>query len=406
MNQFVHDRWVTQATRTARTVVLISLVAIAIFALVLAIERVIFHADIERSVNAVREATKLADNILIEDERLTNSAMLGAATGDPKWAVRYEKYIPVMDAAIDAATKMSPPGAAERFDQATRVANDALVAIEREAFARAREGKLEVAQKLLASSDYARHKETLAKGTYAFIREIETAVEARLHDSSRRSWITVGFIAALATFGFVLLWLRVNRYLQIAEQAFLRKEEEVNRLALQDPLTGLANRRSFHLQLDSAIARARREQGALVLLMIDLDDFKIINDRLGHAAGDRALVEVGLRIRGQVREDEIAARFGGDEFVVVLNRGASGNEWRVGAQRIMGALCKPMVVNNQEVNIGASAGAAFYPADAADSDHLIHNADVALYRSKADADHRIHMFDSSANDALRVQARS
>jgi diguanylate cyclase (GGDEF)-like protein len=405
MNPFVHDRWVTQATRTARTVVLISLVAIAIFALVLAIERMVFHADIKRSVDAVREATKLADSILIEDERLTNAALLGAATGDPLWSVRYEKYIPVMDAAIDAATKMSPPGAAERFDQATRVANDALVAIEREAFARAREGKLEVAQRLLASSDYARHKETLAKGTHAFIREIESAVEARLHDNSRRSWITVGVIAALATLGFVLLWLRVNRYLEIAEEAFLRKEEEVTRLALQDPLTGLANRRSFHLQLDSAIARARREQSALALLMIDLDDFKAINDQLGHAAGDQVLVEVGRRIREQVREDEIAVRFGGDEFVVVLNRGTSGDEWRVGAERIIGALHKPIAVNDREVNIGASAGAAFFPTDAADSDHLIHHADVALYRSKADGDYRIRLFESLANDMPSDRAR-
>ena len=164
-----------------------------------------------------------------------------------------------------------------------------------------------------------------------------------------------------------------------------RGEEQLAYLAYHDALTGLPNRILVEQEVDLALARARRADGAAALMFVDLDDFKEVNDRLGHAAGDRLLAGVSARLRSVLRDSDVLARQGGDEFLVLLgdlsdDPGAAAES--VGG-KLLNALVEPFVVAGTEVRTGASIGVSLYPDDAADTEALLRHADVAMYRAKA-----------------------
>jgi diguanylate cyclase (GGDEF)-like protein len=394
------DHGVERASRTARRVVLLAYAATAVLVGALTVERLAFHDASSQRVENVRQAVKLADAILLEDERLTMSANLAAATGDPKWVQRYDERLPEMDKAIAAATAMAPASAAQRFDLATRQANDNLVALERQAFEHVAAGRLKAAQATLSSSTYASHKQVLVQGTDAFMDELQATVDGNLQALTHRSWALIGALLCGAALGFVLLWRRLNVALVRADTAFKAQQAEVSRLALHDSLTGLPNRRYLGLQLEGSIARAQRKQLGFAVLMIDLDGFKPINDQHGHSAGDQALVAVADRLRALVRKGEVVARLGGDEFVVVVQRSdlhvaaaaaAAANNLASNpaadtaartAQRLSAALSQPIQLAQAAVQLGASVGVALYPGDGISTDELLRKADLAMYRAK------------------------
>ncbi|MFZ1992908.1 MAG: EAL domain-containing protein [Solirubrobacteraceae bacterium] len=164
-----------------------------------------------------------------------------------------------------------------------------------------------------------------------------------------------------------------------------RGEEQLAYLAYHDALTGLPNRILVEQEIDLALARARRARGAAALMFVDLDDFKEVNDRLGHAAGDRLLASVSGRLRNVLRESDVLARQGGDEFLVLLGDlpdDPIAAAESVGA-KLLSALLEPFVVAGTEVRTGASIGVSLYPDDAADTEALLRHADVAMYRAKA-----------------------
>jgi diguanylate cyclase (GGDEF)-like protein len=154
--------------------------------------------------------------------------------------------------------------------------------------------------------------------------------------------------------------------------------------ALTDLLTGLPNRDALQRLIKETIARPASRAS---LLFIDLDRFKPVNDQLGHEAGDQVLQEVATRLRSTVREGEMAARFGGDEFAVFLPQGR-GEE--AVARRILTLLEQPYLVEGVEVTIGASIGVARYPEDGADCRSILHTADTALYAAKQSGRGRVH----------------
>ncbi|MGI9184001.1 MAG: putative bifunctional diguanylate cyclase/phosphodiesterase [Solirubrobacteraceae bacterium] len=177
-----------------------------------------------------------------------------------------------------------------------------------------------------------------------------------------------------------------------------RGEEQLAFLAYHDPLTGLPNRALVEQQLDLALARARRSESAVALMFVDLDDFKEVNDRLGHAAGDELLTGVAARLRGVLRDSDILARQGGDEFLVVLsdlNEAPAPAAELVGA-KLLGALREPFVVGSAQVRTGASVGVSLFPDDAADTETLLRHADAAMYRAKGGGGARLAFHQPSA----------
>ena len=179
------------------------------------------------------------------------------------------------------------------------------------------------------------------------------------------------------------------------------REEQLSHQAFHDPLTGLANRRLFTDRVEHALSRSRRTGERTAVLFIDLDDFKVVNDSLGHGAGDRLLVAVGNRLTGCVRPGDTVARLGGDEFGVLLEEVRSDAEPDQVADRILAALDVPFPVDGRQVFTRASIGMAFAELEEqATGDHLLADADVALYAAKASGKARLRRFE----DAMRARA--
>lgn len=175
-----------------------------------------------------------------------------------------------------------------------------------------------------------------------------------------------------------------TRDLENANHQLLEKERELRRLALQDPLTGVANRLFLNDRIDRAISRARRSGENVALLMVDLDNFKPINDRHGHAIGDLLLVTVAQRIRTVVREIDTLARIGGDEFVLLLEDVREPDSIRGTVEKLMEAIREPVDIDTGEkISISASIGVAFAPLHAVQTARLLDLADVEMYKAKA-----------------------
>lgn len=162
-----------------------------------------------------------------------------------------------------------------------------------------------------------------------------------------------------------------------------RRAQTANRMAHHDVLTGLPNRLLLIKCLKRAIADAFQRQMQLALLFIDLDGFKAVNDRYGHEVGDRLLAVVAARLAGSVRADDIACRFGGDEFVVLLRKiGDPAIATRISRQ-ILENISRRYWIDGHAIHVTASIGLAMYPADGERYDALLSHADAAMYRSKA-----------------------
>lgn len=183
-----------------------------------------------------------------------------------------------------------------------------------------------------------------------------------------------------------------------------QKEDKIEILTSKDSLTELYNRDYFINRLNHEIAR--RSKGIdgnqqLVIIFLDLDDFKEINDTLGHLAGDVVLKEFASRLKGSIREFDIPARFGGDEFIVMLPNVKEHYEIIHIANRILEETRKPFVVEGTEIRLNASIGIARYPDDGSDSTILIRNADIAMYRSKDSKSKKITMFEPALDEEVR-----
>jgi diguanylate cyclase (GGDEF)-like protein/PAS domain S-box-containing protein len=165
----------------------------------------------------------------------------------------------------------------------------------------------------------------------------------------------------------------------------VRAEAEVRRLAFHDALTGLPNRSSMDVRLRAAVARARRRRRAVALLFVDLDNFKLVNDSLGHVAGDRLLRRVARRLAGVEGEGGMLARHGGDEFLILLDDldpAAGEHAARAAADDVAVRLAKPFTISGAEFHVEASVGISLFPGDADGSHALLQHADVAMYQSK------------------------
>ncbi len=171
------------------------------------------------------------------------------------------------------------------------------------------------------------------------------------------------------------------------------QREQLEHLATHDVLTGLANRTLFNSHLKHAIAQAKRKHSGAAVLMIDLDDFKVINDSLGHSSGDLILQQVGERISNCLRECDTLARLGGDEFMVLLPCAANDDAASVVTAKIQNAMFQPFSLNGTEIFVRACIGIALYPRDG-DNDQLVQRADLALYLAKKDGHSSVRFYTS------------
>jgi diguanylate cyclase (GGDEF)-like protein len=193
--------------------------------------------------------------------------------------------------------------------------------------------------------------------------------------------------------------VRIKRELQAERAVLCQQREALDRLAHYDPLTGVPNRRLLEDRLQVALARARRQDSRLAVCYLDLDNFKPINDLLGHAAGDRFLIEITRRLQQGLRAADTLARLGGDEFVLLLADLSHEDEWQPVLQRMLEALRQPVQIDGHAVASSASVGVVLFPAapdDPADPDTLLRHADQAMYQAKQEGRDRYRVFDLKA----------
>ncbi|WP_265949737.1 putative bifunctional diguanylate cyclase/phosphodiesterase [Dechloromonas sp. A34] len=161
-----------------------------------------------------------------------------------------------------------------------------------------------------------------------------------------------------------------------------RYQSNLRHQAMHDPLTGLPNRNLLPDRLEQAIQRARRGHGQVALAFVDLDNFKVINDSLGHAAGDRLLIEVANRLRAVLRGVDTVVRYGGDEFVLIIGEQSSPAASALLLERLQASIQAPWSLEGHVLHVNCSIGVALYPRDAGDLEGLLRVADVAMYHAK------------------------
>ena len=200
---------------------------------------------------------------------------------------------------------------------------------------------------------------------------------------------------------------QVTHYINVFSDITERKhhQEHLERQAHFDPLTRLPNRALLPDRLAQAMARACSEQHGLAVCFLDLDGFKAVNDTHGHEAGDELLVIVAQRLLAHIRTGDTAARLGGDEFVVLLCDLRDLHECEQVAQRLLRAICEPMVVEGHTVQVGASMGIALYPQHGSQAEQLLRRADQAMYQAKQSGRNRCIFHAIEGESAQRVVLR-
>jgi diguanylate cyclase (GGDEF)-like protein len=244
------------------------------------------------------------------------------------------------------------------------------------------------------------------------IAALVAAGKAATH--SRFDSITFGL--GIATVGLVVVRqlvtlvenVTLNQSLEHTVAELRDREGQLEYQAFHDSLTNLANRALFRDRVEHALARQRRLHQPVAALMIDLDDFKAINDTLGHEAGDQLLMAVAERLRACVRPGDTSARLGGDEFAVLLEDGATVVDAQKVAQRLVEAMQASFNLVGKEVFVHASIGLAMTESSIDNPDDLMRNADVALYAAKEQGKDRFELFDPAMRELVfdRLQLKS
>jgi len=220
------------------------------------------------------------------------------------------------------------------------------------------------------------------------------------HSSYERSFLTKsGLKIPVEVNAHVFQWHNQKVVQSIARDITDRKraEETIRRQAYYDVLTNLPNRMLFKDRLEQAMKHAHRNKQILGVIVLDLDRFKNINETLGHLLGDKLLVAVSERLLGVLNESETIARFGGDEFTLLLPQVTSIDEATQHAQKIIELLAAPFKLNNHELHVTTSIGVAFYPEDGENSEILLKNAETAMYRAKEQGRNNFQLYASVMN---------
>jgi diguanylate cyclase (GGDEF)-like protein/PAS domain S-box-containing protein len=195
--------------------------------------------------------------------------------------------------------------------------------------------------------------------------------------------------------------VETNQRLEVAHNHLLQTEKRIRYMAQHDVLTGLPNRALLQDRVTQAISQAYRDSKLMALLFIDLDNFKQINDSLGHLVGDDLLRLVAARLTQCVRRSDTVARLGGDEFVICLHGMDSGTDAALLAQKVLDALEDPFIIDEQELHAGASIGISIFPADGVDAETLMQAADTSMYHAKELGRGNYQFFTPALNTAVQ-----
>ncbi len=391
---------VEETMRQARRAVMLSLAGAALMTAVLLGERLWSSAKLERAADRHAQAHKLAGDVRVADQQLTLAAQMAAITGEAAWIDRYDKLVPELAQTIDHAALLAPPAVAQRYEAKTREASALLARMHRSALEAMSSGGATSARVLFDSERYAAQTQLVRHATEELTAASLAATAAEVHALRQQSYGITAVLLVLSLGLGLTLWRRLTSGLGRSRGSLLDAEERIQRLAASDLLTGLDNRAALHDAMHVVMGRARRQRHDLAVLMVDLDRFKPVNDRHGHMVGDMVLKEVARRLARCLRQGDLRARYGGDEFVVVVDETEGPGTARAAADRIVDRLSQPIHFGELVVSIGASVGIARFPSDAQTDDELLRKADSALYRAKQGGRGGVCLYDARLDETM------
>lgn len=398
---------VAGAFQTARSTILICVFSIASLLIAFVGQRLLYDQAFRAASELAGSATSVAADIILADERLTMSANMAAQTGERRWINRYNSYIPDIDNALKIATSLASPQDAERLERETKLANDALVEMERRSFMAVESGDLAGARMILDSQAYLQEKNTLKDGSGRFLASVINATRDRMENVRILGNAALLTLMGLSVFAVGLLWVLTNRRINASEASNLVAEDKLNFMARHDELTSLPNRRTFTELLAIFLEKRRRASDGLVAVaMVDVDHFKDINDTLGHKCGDELIKLMPERFRSELPKGAALARFGGDEFAIALAV-ESEKEAKESFKKLVQSFSSPVDINGHLLPITISVGVAFSPTNATEPDELLRLADIALYEAKTQGRNRINIFvpilDERKRERMRIE---
>ena len=356
------------------------------------------------NARAVRVA-ELRGTISYLNEWLTMSARLSALTGQSRWVDRYNEAGPRLDAAIAEALALATPEVRAELARTTDEANQDLIRMERTSIARAAAGDRGGAISLLDSPEFAYLEATYASGLDSFGQDLTTLARVRTTSLNDRAWIETSALALTAV-------LLVAAFFAVLGRARLRTAlARTEAVARTDALTDLPNRRRLYEELRAALARLEQGDSGVILLLLDLDRFKTINDLHGHLVGDHLLQLVAARLRALARGGDLVARLSGDDFALIIPFDAADPSFppseaaTLVARRIIASLHQPFeLTGGVMVQVGVSIGMVLAQKGGEDADTLMYCADVALYQAKADGSGHFRFFEPGMDAAARARA--
>jgi diguanylate cyclase len=388
---------------TARRCLFILIAASMVVFASLGFERFVFERAMQDAAEKSRLAADISERIALEDERLTMSALMAAQTGDKAWIERYDSFIPGMDKVIAEAKALASPEIAQRFDEQTRVANDALVLMERKAFEAVNSQQLALAQQILQSAEYSKQKDILIDGTDAFLASLNQDLKQSVETVSARGLKVLAAMALATLIGFGLLLRLLSKTLSRSEAEFAHAERRLQMRAMHDDLTGMPNRRTFNEKAGAMVDQAVSSGiGVVAVAMFDIDHFKTVNDSLGHQAGDELIKAMARRVNNALPTGSILARLGGDEFAIALNA-LDVEAGRKAIDAALAPLKQSFDILGQPLRATTSTGLAIGPVHGGDVSELLRLADVALYRVKDEGRNGVRMFEPDMDEALRAK---
>ena len=368
------------------------LLSFALVALIFTAAGTVYFFNKQHTLTTQFQSLKLiAKDIAYHDEVLTMSTLVATLDDDPRWRERYIRYEVTLDELLVRAKATDPKIA--RFFEETAQANEQLIAMESQAFELVSDNKRREALALLKSDKYQQYKAAFSNGLTNAINEVLTNTQFKIDENQEKRGFYLIMSMVIAFFVVLVLWYFLIRYVRLTEKAIVD-------IAKLDELSGLLNRREFNRIVGYEINRAYRENKILMLVILDLDEFKKYNDKYGHPAGDNVIREVGeLFLSFSRRTNEFAFRTGGEEFAIVSTCSS-----RQEGIKFCKSLCDEVrKLNIEHANnpprykVTASCGIAFSTQGEKplSMNELYSRADQALYKAKHAGKNQCAVFDDA-----------
>ena len=310
---------VEQTMRQARRSVALALLGAAAVGAALLMERVWSAQALSEAAERHATAHRLAGVIRVAEQQLLLAADAASRTGEPGWVDRFDRLTNQQTQTIEHTVLLAPAEVAERYREATSEVGSLVQRMRASALKAMATGSHDAARGLFEGAAYLKASKALNQANEQLASAMQVATAAELSQLKQRSYLVTGGALMLAMALGLALWRRLTNGLDASRNSLLHAEGRIQRLATSDLLTGMDNRAGLHDAMHQRMHLARSNQERLAVLMVDLDRFKPINDRNGHMVGDLVLKEVALRLSQCLRQSDLRARYGGDEFVVVVD---------------------------------------------------------------------------------------